>query len=192
MKLTNEIVRRAVAAIMYSTFLIVAPSTAWAKLEVKIEPEIKDGEEWIGIKNWCDPGIDAFIARVSDNGKLLTSIEYCATYGKSEAQGFTDKGGRSYVLIERNTVRGTHAVWRDLDVYRVVPDYYDGYAKIMTIPMQEPSGTCQTVRYAYDVGDSPKGGLQLTFVRRLLENCGEVPHNPLMPDKARVILIDVP
>jgi hypothetical protein len=180
----------AVAA--YLTIALGFSLSAYAKLDIEIESGIKPGEDWITAKNWCQFAEDAFIAEVSDEGKLLASIEYCATYGESDASAFTDKGGRRYVLIERNTQRGTHATWRDLDIYRIVPGYYDGYDKIMVIPIQEPSGTCRDVRYEYAVTDSPNGGLQLTFAQKLIGDCDGIPLNPLMPDKARTVIIDMP
>ncbi|TAL01403.1 MAG: hypothetical protein EPO08_10415 [Rhodospirillaceae bacterium] len=195
MKPVGKRLQLACVAILYAALAVGTTSSAFAKLEVQIESGVKPGEEWITAKNWCQFAEDAFIARVTDGGQVLASIEYCATYGKSDAQAFTDKNGRGYVLIERNTERGTHAIFHDLEVYRIVPGYYDGYDKIVVVPVEEPAGPCHEVRYAYEVGDSPSGGLKLSFTRQVhrdSEDCPAMPDNPLRPDKARVIVIDAP
>jgi hypothetical protein len=175
--------------------MVSLASSAWAKLEVKIESGIKPGEDFLTATNWCPFAEDAFVAKVSDEGKTLANIEYCATYGKSDAQAFTDKRGRNYVLIDRNTQRGTHAVWRDLEIYRIVPGYYEGYDTIAVIPVNEPAGPCYEVGYSYDIKNSPRGGLKLMLVRKIIQEdpgCEPLPDSDVRPDKRRIILIDTP
>src|SRR4051812_36025810 len=76
-----------------------------ADLTVKVEQGFEDKDVYV--ENGCNPPSDLRVAHVRDGDKLLDSIKHCAAYGKSSAEAFTDRSGRNYVLIQRDTVHAS-------------------------------------------------------------------------------------
>lgn len=111
----------------------------------------------------CQFEDDSMTLIVTDDGRELTRLYFCSSYGKAGARIVQDTRGESYVLLTYGEGRGTNAVMEYLAVFRLAKDL----SEYVRIPVSAGAGPLSRWYYDIRVGIPERGGIRLVLTLRV-------------------------
>jgi hypothetical protein len=107
----------------------------------------------------CEFQEDSRTVIVTAEGKELTRLDFCSSYGAASADVVTDGRGKNFLLLRHGEGRGTNAVQEYLTIFTIAKDLV---AYVRT-PVSAGAGPQSRWHYRYRVITSARGGLRLTL-----------------------------
>jgi len=111
----------------------------------------------------CEFPDDAVSVLVTDNGRTLVEERLCSTFGRGKAETFITHSGKTFVLVEQDTGRGTNATTTSLAIYSLDTDALD---EKLEIPISWPTGPNGHFTYSYTTAEDQAGGLEVALKGR--------------------------
>lgn len=129
--------------------LLAAATSASAAVSVTVE----DDAELRG----CPPDYpfkdDNLRIVLKSEKKIVGELNFCSTYGKSEAKIETDAKDKAYVFLKHGEGRGTNARKEFLTIFTATKNP----TELLRLPLSGPAGPFSNWYYDYSV-TKPKGG----------------------------------